>query len=185
MSDDKVTHLPPSKSGGGVADWAAKLKPLCAAVVDATKAIQDAAKAREDASKLVVPQAITAGAELAKAKAEVGHGNWLPLLKTLGLKDRTATRWIKIANGKAGIDKWLADKSATMADLTLVKAERIALGKDDGGDDGLLSKYQKAHKSLMDKLQAMLPEDAAVAAQATIEELQKVISRPMTKAAAA
>jgi hypothetical protein len=169
----EITQMPSNKSGG-VAEWAAKLKPLCTAVLDAAKS--------------VVPQAIGAGAELYKAKHDVGHGNWLPLLKLLGLKERTATRWITIANGKIRIDKWLRDKSATMADLTLVKAEEIASGKSTsgGGDSGALGNYQKTQGQLIKKLRKLPSEDMAEAANATIAELHAVVAdlKPAVKNAA-
>lgn len=171
MPEDKVTQMPKS----ALAEWTAKLKPLCTAVVDA--------------AKLVVPQAITAGAELAKAKLEVGHGNWLSLLKVLGLKERTATRYITIASGKSRIDQWLRQKSATMADLTLVKAEEIASGKStagSGGAGGILGNYQKTQEQLIKRLRKLPSEDMAEAANATIAELQAAIAefKPAVKNAA-
>jgi hypothetical protein len=170
MPEDKVTQM----KLGGVTEWAQKLKPLCTAVLDAAKS--------------VVPAAITAGAELAKSKDDIGHGNWLPLLKTLGLKERTATRWITIAKGKTRIDQWLREQSATMADLTLVKAEEIASGrsKADGGGSGPLGNYQKTQGQLIKNLRKLPSDDMVAAAQATITELQAIVDglKPGLKSAA-
>ena len=39
---------------------------------------------------------VAAGRDLIEAKAEVGHGNWLPLLEQIGISKQVAARWMSI-----------------------------------------------------------------------------------------
>ena len=62
---------------------------------------------RADAERIAA--ALDAGALLNDAKAAAGHGQWLPYLDHLGVRERTVQRWMRLA--KAGV------KSATVADF--------------------------------------------------------------------
>jgi hypothetical protein len=60
--------------------------------------------------------AMKAGALLIEAKALVGHGGWLPWLKTTGVPERMAQRYMRLARNKD------AFKSDTVSDLGIAAA---------------------------------------------------------------
>jgi hypothetical protein len=88
-----------------------------------------------NAPKVVLQHAITAGAVLNEAKSKVGHGNWLAWLKEncLDISDRTAERYMKLADGKAKLDKKLQDpdKFDIVSNLTINEALRL-IDEPDG-----------------------------------------------------
>jgi len=102
---------------------------------------QLATKAKEahsivvNAPRVVLQHAITAGAALNEAKAKVGHGKWLAWLKENcpDISDRTAERYMKLAGGKAKLEKKLQDpaKFDIMSDLTINEALRL-IDEPDG-----------------------------------------------------
>src|SRR6516165_2012422 len=102
---------------------------------------QLATKAKEahsivvNAPRVVLQHAITAGAALTEAKAKVGHGKWLAWLKENcpDISDRTAERYMKLAGGKAKLEKKLQDpaKFDIMSDLTINEALRL-IDEPDG-----------------------------------------------------
>ena len=75
------------------------------------------------------------GAALNEAKAKVGHGKWLAWLKENcpDISDRTAERYMKLAGGKAKLEKKLQDpaKFDIMSDLTINEALRL-IDEPDG-----------------------------------------------------
>ena len=96
---------------------------------------QLATKAKEahsivvNAPRVVLQHAITAGAALNEAKAKVGHGKWLAWLKENcpDISDRTAERYMKLADGKAKLEKKLQDpaKFDIVSNLTINEALRL------------------------------------------------------------
>jgi hypothetical protein len=76
------------------------------------------------AKRNIVERAMKAGDLLIQAKAKAGHGNWLNWLKTncVGISERTANVYMKLADGRATIEEKL--KSAATADLTINEALR-------------------------------------------------------------
>jgi hypothetical protein len=94
-----------------------------------------AAKAKEahaivvNAPKVVLQHAITAGNALNEAKSKVGHGKWLAWLKDNcpDISDRTAERYMKLAGGKAKLEKKLQDpvKFDIVSNLTINEALRL------------------------------------------------------------
>src|SRR5712691_1148287 len=88
-----------------------------------TSASQNIDKAKEDAIKAkhaavrqanVVSRAIKAGELLKEAKAKISHGEWLPWLKKqCELSQRTAQRYMKLADDKPKIEQRQREKSAT------------------------------------------------------------------------
>jgi hypothetical protein len=76
------------------------------------------------AKRNIVERAMKAGDLLLQAKAKAGHGNWLNWLKAncVGISERTANVYMKLAEGRAKIEEKL--KSAATADLTINEALR-------------------------------------------------------------
>ena len=72
------------------------------------------------------------GKKLLQAKAMVGHGQWLPWLKSLGIKSRTAQVYVQVAqeeppDGVVSIDGFLRHmKRAKKAAIKAQRAEKIA-----------------------------------------------------------
>jgi hypothetical protein len=71
--------------------------------------IRDASEAMNAASHEAAERALEAGALLIEAKAECGHGDWLPFLERAGLHERQAQRLMRLAG--SGL------KSDTVSDL--------------------------------------------------------------------
>lgn len=63
---------------------------------------------------------VSAGRELIEAKAEVAHGEWLPMLAEVGISDREARRYMEIARNL---------KSANFADLPASPTALLALSR--------------------------------------------------------
>src|SRR5262249_23358955 len=122
-------------------------------------------KAKEDADKAktvavrqanVVSRAIKAGELLKEAKAKLPHGEWLSWLKKqCELSQRTAQRYMKLAEDKPKLEQKQREKSATVADLTLNQA--VGLLKPPPNPSDL---YDKAEANLIKKLQDLSAEDA-------------------------
>src|SRR6516225_4353068 len=102
---------------------------------------QLAAKARQahgivaNSTKVVLQHAITAGNALNEAKSKVGHGKWLAWLEENcpDISNRTAERYMKLAEGQAKLWKKLqdTDKFDTMSNLTINEALRL-IDESDG-----------------------------------------------------
>ena len=102
---------------------------------------QLAAKARQahgivaNSTKVVLQHAITAGNALNEAKSKVGHGKWLAWLEENcpDISNRTAERYMKLAEGQAKLWKKLqdTDKFDTMSNLTINEALRL-IDEPDG-----------------------------------------------------
>jgi len=102
---------------------------------------QLAAKARQahgivaNSTKVVLQHAITAGNALNEAKSKVGHGKWLAWLEENcpDISNRTAERYMKLAEGQAKLWKKLEekDKFDTMSNLTINEALRL-IDEPDG-----------------------------------------------------
>jgi hypothetical protein len=69
--------------------------------------------AASEAARSHVDHAMRAGDLLIEAKAQLGHGAWLPWLADRGIVERTAQLYMRLARNRETI------KSATVADLTL------------------------------------------------------------------
>jgi len=113
---------------------------------------QLATKAKEahsivvNAPRVVLQHAITAGAALNEAKAKVGHGKWLAWLKDNcpDISDRTAERYMKLADGKAKLEKKLQDpaKFDIVSNLTINEALRL-IDEPDGEQSAASAEAQK------------------------------------------
>jgi hypothetical protein len=62
--------------------------------------------------------ALNAGALLGEARRQLRHGEWLPWLKSCGIEERTAQRYLKLAKNRALIEA----KADTMSDLSITGA---------------------------------------------------------------
>ena len=155
-----------------------------------TGALENIDKAKEDADKAktvavrqanVVSRAIKAGELLKEAKAKLPHGEWLSWLKKqCELSQRTAQRYMKLADDKPKLDKMLLEKSATVADLTLNQA--LGLLKPPPNPSDL---YDKAEAALIKKLQDLSAEDGEAAIKGTIKKLKDAVAAlPLTEVAA-
>jgi hypothetical protein len=89
-----------------------------------------------NSTRIVLQHAMTAGDALKEAKSKVGHGKWLAWLEENcpDISDRTAERYMKLAGGKAKLEKKLQDKDKfdTMSNLTINEALRL-IDEPDGG----------------------------------------------------
>src|SRR5215469_12503194 len=97
---------------------------------DLAKQINDHLKEMEETTnrvkQTVLQQALRLGELLLQAKAKVAHGRfgkWLE--KNCELSERSAQRYMQLKEGWPKIEAWLKDNSATVADLSLRKAEQI------------------------------------------------------------
>jgi Protein of unknown function (DUF3102) len=79
-----------------------------------------------EAKKNIVRKAVEVGGWLNEAKAKVEHGEWLPWLKAnCQISERTAQRYMHLADAKEHLEKAMELKSAAVADLTLEDAVRL------------------------------------------------------------
>jgi hypothetical protein len=157
---------------------------------------RDLYKAAVDAGQHAIERAIDSGKALNELKAKREHGEWLKFLKNHlpEVSERTAQRHMRLAKAHATgeLEKKLKDKdkSATMADFTMVAAEALLgpeSGSGSGGGSGSRNPsdaYDSAEKSLIKRLKALAPDDAEAAAEETIKQLKETVTT-MTKAAAA
>ena len=133
------------------------------------------------AEQNVLARAFEAGTLLIQAKAKYGqHGVWKSWLNAnCELSERTAQRYMKLAEGRPKLEQITKKKSATMADLTLAEAERL-LG--DGGNKGDRDKatpsvaHDNAEKSLLKKLTALPLDEVDDHSQKTIKELRDTVA---------
>jgi hypothetical protein len=85
-------------------------------LADLAARINVAHEAAGTALKSGVAHAMHAGDLLIEAKEQLGHGEWLPWLKTnFPFSDRTARLYMQVARRRAELEV----KMATVADLTL------------------------------------------------------------------
>ena len=136
--------------------------------------------------KNVVPRAVQAGEWLKEAKAKLDHGQWQDWLeKNCDLKERTAQRYMKLADNKEKLMEKVrtatrGSKSVTMSDLSISDALKLVNGqslKERGCGGGNPSdKYDKIEEKLIDKLNKMQTDEAEAAAQETINKITKIVS---------
>ena len=133
------------------------------------------------AEQNVLARAFEAGTLLIQAKAKYGHGVWGAWLNAnCELPERTAQRYMKLAEGRPKLEQIMKKKSATMADLTLAEAERLLA--NDGNAKGDRDKatpsvaYDNAEKSLLKKLTALPLDEVDDHAKKTINELRDTVA---------
>jgi hypothetical protein len=119
-------------------DALAKPAPPASAVTDAdlAKQINDHLKEMEETTnrikQTVLQQALRLGELLLQAKAKVGHGKFKAWLdRNCHLSERSAQRYMALKEQWPKIEAWLKLKSATVAELSLRKAEQIIAPQPD------------------------------------------------------
>jgi hypothetical protein len=97
---------------------------------DLAKQINDHLKEMENTTsqikQTVLQQALRLGELLLQAKAKIGHGpfgKWIE--RKTDLSERSAQRYMQLKEGWPKIEAWLKENSATVADLSLRKAQEI------------------------------------------------------------
>ena len=128
----------------------------------------------------VLQQALDLGGLLLQAKDRVGHGKfgqWLDK-NTLAISERSAQRYMALKEQWPKIEAWLKTNSATVADLSLRKAEKIITSDDQDDDDGsdASDKYDAAQTNLIKKLQALDVDAADAAAEETSKKLKSTVA---------
>lgn len=79
-----------------------------------------------DMARTCLTSAFHAGGLLNKAKANMDHGEWSQWLKdNCQLTERTAQRYMRLADNRQMLEAEMKSKSATVADFTLRQAERL------------------------------------------------------------
>jgi hypothetical protein len=129
----------------------------------------------------VLSQALKLGELLLQAKEKVGHGKFGQWLEknSLEVSERSAQRYMALKEQWPKIETWLKANSATVADLSLRRAEKIiALADNSNSDDGpdASDLYDRAQDNLIKKLQKLDVNEADAAAEATTKELKKTVA---------
>jgi Protein of unknown function (DUF3102) len=136
----------------------------------------------ETANKIkqtMLKQALDLGGLLLQAKERVGHGKFGQWLEknALSISERSAQRYMALKEQWPKIDAWLKANSATVADLSLRKAEKIITSREDDDDKNNPSdKYDKAEAKLIEKLKDLEISEAEAAAETTSKELRKTVA---------
>jgi hypothetical protein len=146
--------------------------------------IKEQLKEMEDtATKIkqtVLKQALSLGELLLQAKARVDHGKFGQWLEKncLTISERSAQRYMALREQWPKIEAWLKANSATVADLSLRKAEKIITAPVDQDDDGPSASdfYDRAQENLIKKLQALDVDAADPSAEETIKKLKSTVT---------
>ena len=157
-----------------MADALTKPAPPASALSDAdlAKQINDHLKEMEETTnrikQTVLQQALRLGELLLQAKAKVGHGRfgkWLE--KNCELSERSAQRYMALKEQWPKIEAWLKDNSATVADLSLRKAEQIIAPSKQEQQEGGNGQSETPPPADADPVVAALP--------ATIKEHEEIL----------
>jgi Protein of unknown function (DUF3102). len=125
-----------------------------------------ALKEASEAAALATQRFMDAGAALNEAKSLCAHGEWLPFLRDIGIHERTAQRYMKLAAGRLKPD-FVSDLGGVAAALQFLSyrdaamrhfddAEAAAKAHDAGEEVDLLSPIERA-MDCFDQMVAMLP----------------------------
>jgi Protein of unknown function (DUF3102) len=153
--------------------------------------IKDQLKEMDDlANKIkqtILQQALKLGDLLLQAKARLDHGKFAQWLEknALEISDRSAQRYMALRSDWPKIEAWCKANSATVADLSLNKAQRIIMAPPNGDATDASDKYDRAEDNLIKKLQALDVDAADSAAEQTIKELRKTVGTMKASAKAA
>jgi Protein of unknown function (DUF3102) len=131
-----------------------------------------------EGKKNIVRKAIEVGGWLNEAKAKVEHGEWLPWLKAnCQISERTAQRYMHLADAKEPLEIVMSSKSATMADLTLEDAMELLRPSESKADPE--DEAWKAIEDAAAKDAAADSNDTATpTARATATPTKKKVSTP-------
>jgi hypothetical protein len=154
-----------------------KAPPSSLSDTDLAKRINDHLKEMEETTnrvkQTVLQQALYLGDLLLQAKAKVGHGKFKAWLeRNCELSERSAQRYMALKEQWPKIEAWLKDNSATVADLSLRKAEKIIAPQPDPPPPP----QQNQQQSNGDGMPAPADVDPVVATlPATIKEHEEVL----------
>jgi len=116
--------------------------------------------------KNVVPRAMQAGEWLKEAKDKLDHGQWQDWLeKNCDLKERTAQRYMKLADNKVKLMEKVrtatrGSKTVTMSDLSISDALKLVNGQSLSERRNSSDKYDKIEEKLIGKLEKMKADEA-------------------------
>jgi hypothetical protein len=165
-------------------------RPLPAALSSSTlddlaNKIKGHLKAIDDAMHSSIMRAVELGELLSRAKTEIGHGNWGRWLEqNCSLKERTAQRYMKLAEDRQRIEQIAKNKSVNVSDLTISQAQRLLSSAPSASGQAAdnpsnVDAYGKLEERLLKKLRDLShddPDKADTAAQETIKHLKKVVA---------
>jgi hypothetical protein len=146
-------------------------------------------------------RAIKIGQDLIDAKAKLDHGQWLPWLKDkCDLKERSAQRYMRLAEGRKKIEAEAKAKSVTLSDFTLNAAAKVVKPPLEQQQQSSNEQQEQSTKTsdgidkLVDKLISKLkemrkekPDNALAAAADLVRQLKLVdlyVEPPTMKKAA-
>jgi hypothetical protein len=154
------------------------LKPGEIGLPELATRIKAAYAAIGQACKDVVGRAVAMGDLLNQAKNRMAHGNWSAWLQAnCELSERTAQRYMSIADNKQKIAEYIQSKeskSATMTGLTLAEVVAAISGNGGGGSDkgDAVSKSMTTFFNALKKLKE--PEERKAAAKQMQQRLKDV-----------
>jgi hypothetical protein len=146
-----------------------------------------------EATRNVVLRAIAVGELLNNMKEKVGHGTWNSWRKTYcpDIPERTAQRYMELAENKPKLEAILQTKSAKLANLTISEALQLIKSGDSssgsgstGGSRNASDTYDKAETKLITKLKTLALAEAEAAAKATIDKLNQTVNEKKQAVAA-
>jgi chromosome condensin MukBEF ATPase and DNA-binding subunit MukB len=191
MADTKSSVIPQGNAEPSVPELAQRIKDHLKEMEETTNRIK----------QTVLQQALHLGALLLQAKAKVAHGRFGKWLKdNCDLSERSAQRYMALKEQWPKIEAWMKDNSATVADLSLRKAEQIiapSSNNDEDEDDDRkkptqtpAGEYDQLEEKLIEKLKELDADEARDHADKTIGALNDTVAdivsiakRAATKAA--
>jgi len=140
---------------------AVEIDDLDALAKEVCKHLQASATAAQN----FLEHALAAGDALIRAKAQVKHGEWLPWLKSCGLGEDTAERYMKLARHRAELNSARVRNLSLSAALKLIaKPKKITqptakhAPADDSSDDVLIEAFIHARAALGHLIEVAAPE---------------------------
>jgi hypothetical protein len=127
----------------------------------------------------MVKKAMSLGDYLKEKKDRLGYGKFLPWVETDCEVDiRTVQRYMKAAENRVVIEKYIADVSKydTVSHLTLRGALAL-VAKDKRTPPTPAVKYENAEKRLLGLVGTLPPDQVADHIGKTIQDLQEVLAR--------
>ena len=139
----------------------------------ALAARDDALKAVTNCEKSAVLSAWRLGQHLAEKKLRLGHGNWLPWLKTVGLGERQAQRYLRLAGirHESNLDGSIT-KTLARLDHQDAQLQKAALREPDQAR--LVQEMRAELDQLRDKNDKLAEREAIMFESATPEVRAKI-----------
>jgi len=127
----------------------------------------------------VIDRAMKLGDFLIQKKAELGHGKFTPWIDTdCDLEMKTAQRYMKLAEGRAVIDKYRAEtlKNDTMSFLTLTGALRL-VAKDKPEPPTAVQSFDKTVERLVGKVETLPDDQREDHVEAAVNDLRAALKK--------